>query len=297
MTVTLTIGRIYEKLEGLGRELKAYFAGPLESITVEGVLEILGTPPGDRRAAGVRQAHDQPDAAQAHRPRREDRPEVAAAGADVDVTAEHSASRTWLWPAANEIVELASDQAKPVTQVLEPEKKPDKGKKPKYGGPKKTAWGPLRNECGTWMLTYIDPATDKEEGSEPDDWPSWWERVQAEVLGRWWIRGHLLNQKLGGPGFLKNLTPLTPDRQLEPLDAGRGPRQAGQRTRMRCSATTSSRSTRNGPKLEDNRHKNPDPSVWPNIALGLTCEWEFIKRGRHRRRAPAPITILNRHKD
>jgi hypothetical protein len=220
--------------------------------------------------------------------------EVAAAGADVDVTAEHAASRTWQWPAQNEIVELASDQAKPVTQVLEPEKKPDKGKKPKYGGPKETAWGPLRNECGTWMLTYIDPATDKEEGSEPDDWPSWWE-ASKPTSWKWWIRGHLLNQKLGGPGFLKNLTPLTQTAnsnhktQVEALV-----KQAKNSHALLCYYVEPIYG--NGPKLEDNREKNPDPSVWPNIALGLTCEWEFIKPDGTVDVSGA-VTILNRHKD
>src|SRR5262249_44984062 len=45
-----------------------------------------------------------------------------------------------------------------------------------FGAPKETAWGPLRNECGTWMLTFISPDTDKLKGSAPQtgSWPSWW---------------------------------------------------------------------------------------------------------------------------
>lgn len=31
----------------------------------------------------------------------------------------------------------------------------------------------------------------------------------ARFLGRAWIKGHLLNDNLGGPGFSKNLTPMT----------------------------------------------------------------------------------------
>jgi hypothetical protein len=59
VTVTLTIGRIYDQLEGLARELKAHFAGPLESITVDGVLAIVDAtsrPPIRRTTSSSRSA-------------------------------------------------------------------------------------------------------------------------------------------------------------------------------------------------------------------------------------------------
>jgi hypothetical protein len=219
--------------------------------------------------------------------------EGAAAGADVDVTAEHTASRTWLWPAANEIVELASGQAKPVSQVLEPEKKKDGKKKSKFGPPKETAWGPLRNECGTWMLTYIDPK-EPVKGQPPKAWPSWWDAAKPKS-DDWWVRGHLLNEQLGGPGDLKNLTPITQrtNRRHE-VQAESLVKDARATHKMLCYFVEPVYG--NGPKLADDRAKNPDPSVWPNITEGLLCSWEFIdEQGLVDDSGQA--LIINEHKD
>ena len=127
--ITLTIGRVYEQLEPLGRELKAYLAGPIETITVDGVMEIVQrnfatlTPTDYGKLTISQTQRKEVDLGAAAG-------EGAAAGADVDVKLEHTLSRTFRFPAENEVVELASGRARLAAQVVEPDKKkkPDKRK-------------------------------------------------------------------------------------------------------------------------------------------------------------------------
>ena len=65
---------------------------------------------------------------------------------------------------------------------------------------------------GTSMVAH--PLTPKhDEGSSPSASPGVWDSVKPDALKRdgvgLYVRGHLLNQQLGGPGDEKNLTPIT----------------------------------------------------------------------------------------
>jgi hypothetical protein len=130
---TLTIGRVYEKLEPLGRELKTYFAGPLEGITVDGVLEIV-----HRHFATLTPTdHVKLELSQTQRKEIDVGAvagEGAAAGADVDVTAEHTISRVWVsYSGTDEVIDLAAGRRRVAAAVVEPDKKDDKKKrKPKF---------------------------------------------------------------------------------------------------------------------------------------------------------------------
>jgi hypothetical protein len=92
----------------------------------------------------------------------------------------------------------------------------------KPGAPKKSSadkietkvqYGPISSTLGgTWMKAHpLSPLHD--EGSAPSDSPGVWDQVKPDVHSRQgvglYVRGHLLNQQLGGPGSTKNLTPIT----------------------------------------------------------------------------------------
>jgi len=77
----------------------------------------------------------------------------------------------------------------------------------------KVEYGPVSpTRGGTWMKAH--PLTPKHDpGQPPSSSPGVWEQIKPEVLRRdgkgLYVRGHLLNEKLGGPGEDKNLTPIT----------------------------------------------------------------------------------------
>jgi hypothetical protein len=77
----------------------------------------------------------------------------------------------------------------------------------------KVSYGPISSTLGgTSMVAH--PLTPRHgDGSAPSASPGVWELVKPDVLRRegvgLYVRGHLLNQQLGGPGDEKNLTPIT----------------------------------------------------------------------------------------
>jgi hypothetical protein len=96
---------------------------------------------------------------------------------------------------------------------LNPEEKEQVSLKPggkiptiiKYGGVSSTLGG-------TSMVA--DPLTpDHDSGSSPSGSPGVWDSIRPDALKRdgvgLYVRGHLLNQQLGGPGSEANLTPIT----------------------------------------------------------------------------------------
>ena len=144
------------------------------------------------------------------------------------------------------------------------------------------------------MLTYIDP-TERKNGQAPKDWPSWWDAAKPTSFD-WWVQGHLLNRSMGGPGDLENLTPITKATnrrhraQVESLVD-----DAYDTHKLLCYFVEPVYGAK-GPKLADDRVKNPDPSVWPNITEGLLCTWEFIDEQGLVDDSGQDI-IVNEHKD
>jgi hypothetical protein len=127
--VSLTVGRTYDGLEPLGRELRRYFSGPVESITLDGVIEIV-----KRQLATLKPIdHIKLELSQTQRRELdlgESQGAGVGAGADVDVTAEHTVSKTWWLGGTDELVEIADAQGKHAKATVEPGKKKDPG--PKY---------------------------------------------------------------------------------------------------------------------------------------------------------------------
>lgn len=75
-------------------------------------------------------------------------------------------------------------------------------------------YGPTDDRGGTLMVAHPLGADNKDRGSKPDqsaNFPPIWNFVANERHGhRLYIKGHLLNQNLGGPGDqLGNITPLS----------------------------------------------------------------------------------------
>ncbi|HET7018061.1 MAG TPA: DUF4157 domain-containing protein [Streptosporangiaceae bacterium] len=72
-------------------------------------------------------------------------------------------------------------------------------------------YGPLKDDCGTWMVAELHPDTGV--GGVPKVRPDWWADGKPDTksfLSKYMVQGHLLNMKLSGPGnTMKNLTPLT----------------------------------------------------------------------------------------
>jgi hypothetical protein len=78
----------------------------------------------------------------------------------------------------------------------------------------KWTYGALQDESGTEVKTDLIAPNDTGGGSGVSAWPSWWPSGAAETANDFlrenFVQGHLLNQKLGGPGDnRRNLTPLT----------------------------------------------------------------------------------------
>lgn len=74
--------------------------------------------------------------------------------------------------------------------------------------------GPLRHDSGTEIKTDVIAPWDIGGGSNVSAWPHWWPTGAAETANDFlrenFVQGHLLNQKLGGPGDHRyNLTPIT----------------------------------------------------------------------------------------
>ena len=128
MRVSIGAGRTYDGLERLGRELQAYFAGPIESITLEGVMEIVRRHLATLKPVRARQAGAQPDAAQQIDLGGAEG-EGVGAGADVDVTAEHTVGKTWWLGGEDDLVEIAAKKGKQPRATVEPDKKKDGGGK------------------------------------------------------------------------------------------------------------------------------------------------------------------------
>jgi hypothetical protein len=74
--------------------------------------------------------------------------------------------------------------------------------------------GTNANGVGTSMNAHIDP-TDIGGGSAPKEQPGWWATMAglspaiSDFMARYLVQGHLLNDNVGGPGVMKNMTPIT----------------------------------------------------------------------------------------
>jgi hypothetical protein len=164
-----------------------------------------------------------------------------------------------------------------------------------FGPPKEVHWSGLQNDCGTYMLCYIYPDTDQLLGSAPQGgtWPNWWD-ANKPTSPNWWVRGHLLNEHLGGPGTKENLTPITKaanSRHHSTVE--KLVKLAKAKNKMLAYSVKAIYG--GGPNLVDDRNKNPDKSVWPFITTELDCEWEFYDEN-NTQTGKGAANIVNEHK-
>jgi len=139
-------------------------------------------------------------------------------------------------------------------------------------------YGPLRNDSGTWMTAVLYPTLDF-EGTAPKTgtWPWWWGAGGGSDNPDYWVRGHLLNDNLGGPGEPRNLTPITKKCNsrhhslVESLC-----KYAFERGQL-VTYTVTPRYDGVGPPLEAIA-KNPHRTFWSYLATHLDCEWLFQNR-------------------
>ena len=105
-------------------------------------------------------------------------------------------------------------------------------------------------------------------------WPSWWNAAKP-TSADWWVRGHLLNEHLGGPGEKKNLTPITKRCNNRHKTVVENLVKQAMKTHKMLAYYVDTSYGR-GPTLAEDRVKNPDKSVWPKLTDGIYCHWEFI---------------------
>jgi hypothetical protein len=146
-------------------------------------------------------------------------------------------------------------------------------------------FGPLINDSASSMEAWINPNEYDPNGTEPKagTWPSWW-AAAAPKPNNFWVRGHLLNHNLGGPGEKRNLTPITKaansehHNQIEKLlklTAAEGGRMIDYKVVPRYGST--------GPTGLVGDANDPDKSVWPKLTLGFDCEYViYIDENTHK---------------
>ncbi len=139
-------------------------------------------------------------------------------------------------------------------------------------------FGPLVNECATSMEAWLNTNECDPDGTEPKGgtWPSWW-AAAAPTPNNYWVRGHLLNHNLGGPGEKRNLTPITKTANSEhhntvekvlKLAAKLGGSLIGYKVEARYDGT--------GPTGLKGDANDPHPSVWSKLTTGFDCEYVIM---------------------
>jgi hypothetical protein len=139
-------------------------------------------------------------------------------------------------------------------------------------------FGPLVDGCATSMEAWLPTNDHDPDGTEPKSgtWPSWW-AAAAPSPNNFWVRGHLLNHNLGGPGEPRNLTPITKTANSEhhntvekvlKLAAQLGGSLIGYKVVARYDGT--------GPTGLKGDANDPHLSVWGKLTTGFDCEYIII---------------------
>jgi len=139
-------------------------------------------------------------------------------------------------------------------------------------------FGPLQDDCGTFMHAWIDPLNYDPSGTEPKTgtWPNWW-AANAPQINNYWVRGHLLNHNLGGPGEKRNLTPITKKANKEHHDqVENAVKQAAAAGASFIDYTVTAGYDSDGPDLDVDPQKNPNPAVWDKLTTHFQCEFTIV---------------------
>lgn len=138
-------------------------------------------------------------------------------------------------------------------------------------------FGPLRNECATYMRSVIHP-TDDMGGTapQPGTWPSWW-TANKPTSGSYWVRGHLLNHNIGGPGDdQRNLTPITKKANHDHLKLVETAAKKASAAGWGLDYTVEPKYDNVGPTNLKGDNTDPKAAVWPFLTTGLSCTVGFI---------------------
>ncbi len=145
-------------------------------------------------------------------------------------------------------------------------------------------FGPLHNDCGTFMHAWIDPRDSDVvgQGTEPKQgtWPSWWAAV-APNPNNYWVRGHLLNHNLGGPGEKRNLTPITKQANKAHHDnVEQVLKHAVSVGAAFVDYEVEAKYDSVGPPLAV-EPKNPPSSVWPLLTTHFECKFTIVDQANN----------------
>ena len=156
-------------------------------------------------------------------------------------------------------------------------------------------FGPLRNGVATEMDALLIPRIDDLGGSEPQQgtWPPWWQ-ANKPTSSAWWVRGHLLNHNLAGPGEPRNLTPITKKCNSQHHSLVERLCKAASERGWSLAYQVNAQYSTTGPALDNDRTYNPDPSVWPHLTTGFQCAWVFHD-GNGNQKADSSQFIPNGH--
>ncbi|HEX7838933.1 MAG TPA: DUF4157 domain-containing protein [Kofleriaceae bacterium] len=136
-------------------------------------------------------------------------------------------------------------------------------------------FGPLHNDCGTFMEAWLSLNHFDEGGTEPQagTWPSWW-AAAAPKPNNYWVRGHLLNHNLGGPGEKRNLTPITKKANSEHHNnVEKVLKEVARLGDSQIHYTVEAKYDGTGPTGLIGDAADPNPSVWDKLTLGFDCHY------------------------
>jgi hypothetical protein len=154
-------------------------------------------------------------------------------------------------------------------------------------------FGPLQDGCATTMTAVLKPTGDDLDGSTPDNWPPWWAASQPSGGNDYWVQGHLLNMKLGGPGEARNLTPITKKANARHHSYIEKYAKEAAKDGDSIEYTVTALYDGKGPRLTEDA-TNPKKAVWPKICRALECTLKILdKHNGHKKDGPAPLSVLN----
>lgn len=145
-------------------------------------------------------------------------------------------------------------------------------------------FGGLNNDCGTIMSASIIPSAFSggidDAGTVPQagSWPNWW-AANAPKPNNYWVRGHLLNHNVGGPGEKRNLTPITKKANSEHHNTvEKAIKVANENGAGLIDYQVTAVYDGKGPQKLKKDATNPNPACWPMLTTGFQCEY-YLRSG------------------
>lgn len=140
-------------------------------------------------------------------------------------------------------------------------------------------FGGLQDECATSAQGLMLPGIDDLAGTEPKagTWPSWW-TTHGPSDTNYWVRGHLMNHNLGGPGEQRNLTPITKKMNSAHHSLVEKALKAAAASGDALGYEITAHYDGKGPTGLKGDHTDPDKSVWGKLTTGFTCKYAIVDK-------------------